>query len=75
MMPLMAKKKPTTEGQDPAPGAPKRTGVPLHVWVAPETMRLLEAYLESMEFPTTKTAVTEAALLQFLKEKGFVPRK
>jgi len=70
-MPLMSKKKPTTE-QSTTP-APNRRGAALHVWIDPALMSALDAYLNSLKHPTTKTAVAEASLRAFLQAEGFWP--
>lgn len=36
----------------------------------PELIAQLEAWLEKQELPTTKTAVIEAALREFLRSRG-----
>lgn len=72
-MPIMSKKRPTPDpSQTPQPAASRR-GAALHVWLDPVLMKALDAYLESLEHPTTKTAVTEAALKALLRGKGFWP--
>ena len=71
MMPLMAKKKPSNpESQTPQPN---RKGMPLHVWLDPVLVEAFEAYVRGVRPKTTKTAVVEQALQQFLSSLGVWP--
>lgn len=49
-----------------------RTKTRISLDIAPELHAQLEAFVAKQEFPTTKTAVIEAALREFLgkREKG-----
>jgi hypothetical protein len=69
-MPVMAepKKKPAGKRKPP-----KRTGKPLNVWLPEPLVAALEAYVTASRPRTSKAAVTEVALEEFLKKHGHWP--
>ena len=52
---------------------PNRTGVPLGVYIAPELMQAFDSYVEETKPRTSKTAIVEMLLEQFLTDKGRWP--
>ena len=75
------RKKPTeAEQQHPAederPKQPSsRTGTPLHAWIDDEIAGAFQEYIESTDPRVSKTASLETALKEFLRSRGFWPRK
>jgi FAD/FMN-containing dehydrogenase len=66
----MAKRK---SGRRKAPQRGPRSGEPVNVWVPVELMDMVRAYVSAQQVRTSKTAVIEAAVREFLKAQGFWP--
>ena len=73
----MAKKKPSQEDKNNVSSATasKRSGVPVHAWVAEEIGEAFEQYLDSLEPRPTATSAISLALKEFLQRRGFWPPK
>lgn len=86
-MPHMAKRKPKREANKPVPetiekptsqktqgsAKPKRTGEPFHIWIPRELDEAFHAFLNSLQFKPTATAIGIRALEEFLERHGFWP--
>jgi hypothetical protein len=54
-------------------GRPKRTGLPLHVYLPPAVRKALDDYLASADPRPSQTAVVALALRRYLEGVGFWP--
>jgi hypothetical protein len=70
---------PTAKVTPPVPAeqteeSPKRNGMQINVWVAPEIYAAMQRFRDSkLPFRPTKTDVVENALSEFLIREGFSP--
>ena len=52
---------------------PQRTGTPLFAYITPELEQALQKYLDETSPRVSKTAAIEAAVIEFLKLRGYWP--
>jgi hypothetical protein len=71
-IPFMGRKK-SMPVQETA--KPNRVGVPFSLWVPPELMEALRAYVEASRPKTTVTETLRTATEDFLQSKGYWPPK
>ena len=51
-----------------------RTGVPLHAWIDEALMNALNDYIDAGELKVSKTSCIEAALRDWLRGRGCLPK-
>lgn len=73
MLRTMGRKK-KTAGQETTPGRKpvQRTGKPVQVYLSEELLDALDAYVEASRPKTTKRAVIEMTVEDFLRKSGYL---
>lgn len=61
--------------KDDGGGSASRNGSALHAWVDPDLMAALNEYIDAQEVRTSKTAVVEAAIREWLRARKKWPRQ
>jgi hypothetical protein len=69
----MARKKKTTDEQQPERQPPKRSGKPIQAYISDEMHDALQAFIENSRPRPTMTSVVEMALEDLLRKVGAWP--